>query len=398
MCFGYRKNRLVTPVLKQLHVVGDISIRSGGLGLAALRYAQSVAKAGADVVLFVGVRTDDEIDFSTESINFRVISTEQFSSKKSNGLFSQFKALGAFITSNSPALVHIHGTWTPILAIASYLARARGIPVVVSPHGCLEPWALAHRPLKKRLALALYQRRVFSTAAMIVATANQELNSIRSMGFTNPIAVLPNGVDLSVIPKRTLGAVRKLLFLSRIHPKKGVLDLVYAWARVRRTGWKVVIAGPDEGGYLSEVQALIAKLNMQQDFEFPGLVSGDEKERCFSEADLFILPTYSENFGIVVAEALARQVPVITTTGAPWAELEKYDCGWWVEPGIDGIVGALSGALLISREQLAEMGARGRALVEDRYSWDRIGCDALHAYEWLLVQDQTRPDYIDLGS
>ena len=147
---------------------------------------------------------------------------------------------------------------------------------------------------------------------------------------------------------------------------------------------------------MTEVQALIKKLDLEADFEFPGLVAGDEKERCFSAADLFILPTYSENFGIVVAEALARAIPVITTTGAPWGELERYDWGWWVEPGVDGIVGALSVALSTPREKLAEMGARGKVLIEERYSWGRIGRDALHASEWLLSQNHPLPRFIDV--
>lgn len=382
---------------KQIHVVANISIRSGGLGLAALRYAQAVAGAGADILLFVAEHTDDEIRVSNDE-GVRFIRPESPSNIYGHDWFSQLRALETCIKAYSPDLVHIHGTWTPILAAASYLSRRNGIPVVVSPHGCLEPWALAHRHLKKRVALALYQRRVFSTAGMIVATANQELVSIRNMGFRNPIAVLPNGVDLIAAPKRTLSDVRKLLFLSRIHPKKGVLDLVKAWAKVRLPNWRVVIAGPDEGGYLSEVRALISKLRIEADFEFPGLVAGLEKERCFSEADLFILPTYSENFGIVVAEALAREVPVITTTGAPWAELQKYDCGWWVEPGVDGVVGALSVALSTPREKLAKMGARGRKLVEERYSWERIGRDALDASEWLLSQNTSPPEYIEICS
>lgn len=381
-------------ILKQVHVVSDISVLSGGLGLAALRFAHAVAKAGAEVILFVARRTDDEIDFSVEKERFNVVSAESASAGAQPGFFSLLAALRACLDATRPDLLHIHGTWTPILAASSFLAHRRGIAVIVSPHGCLEPRALAHRHFKKSVALALYQRRVFSAASMIVATSPQECAGIRNMGFMNPVAILPNGVDIISAPSRNVGDVRKLLFLSRIHPIKGVLDLVQAWARVRKAGWRVVVAGPDEGGFLATVRALVSKLGLEEDFEFPGLVVGDDKERYFSEADIFILPTYSENFGIVVAEALAREVPVITTTGAPWAQLEEYGCGWWVEPGVEGVAGALTVAMATSRERLAEMGERGRHLVESQYSWQQIGRDAIAAGDWVLLKDRSPPGCI----
>jgi glycosyltransferase involved in cell wall biosynthesis len=126
-------------------------------------------------------------------------------------------------------------------------------------------------------------------------------------------------------------------------------------------------------------------------------VTGEKKERCFAEADVFVLPTYSENFGIAVAEALARGIPVITTTGAPWQELETHQCGWWVTPGVDGVAAGLSAAMSMPRDALAEMGARGKKLVEEKYSWDRIGRDALRASEWMLRHLGARPDCIDLA-
>lgn len=375
--------------MKQLHIVQSIASDFGGLGLAALRYAQALALANTNISLFVVDRSKEEIKVDC------TVGAVRLDGGGGTGLVSRVIALKQYLDQFSFDIVHIHGTWTPILAVASYLASAKGIPVVVSPHGCLEPWALQHRGWKKKLALALYQKRVFTKAAMLVATARQELESIRSLGIETPVAVIPNGVDMPAIFDHSQTGERKFLFLSRIHPKKGLPALVAAWALVRQPGWRVVIAGPDEDGHLDEIRTQIDSLGLGSDFEFTGLVTGDRKEALFAEADVFVLPTYSENFGIAVAEALARGVPVITTTGAPWVDIETWRCGWWVQPGVDGVAGALVAAMNASREELREMGQRGVQLVREKYSWDQIGIDALEAYQWMLGQSQQRPAFVD---
>lgn len=378
--------------MKQLHIVQSIASDFGGLGLAALRYSQALARAGADCSLYVVERSKDELSVESRNGVLTLVGGRGI------GLVSRVIALGKYLEEGSFDVVHIHGTWTPILAVASHLARGRSIPVVVSPHGCLEPWALQHRGRKKKLALAFYQKRVFTTASMMVATARQELESIRQLGIETPVAVIANGVDMPPERAQLESSQRKLLFLSRIHPKKGLPDLVAAWASVRQPGWRIVIAGPDEDGHLQDVRAQIDALSLDGDFEFTGLVAGDRKEMLFSEADVFVLPTYSENFGIAVAEALARGLPVITTTGAPWEEIKSRRCGWWVQPGVDGIAQALVAAMNTPREELSEMGLRGIQLVKEKYSWDQIGRSALQAYQWMLGQNQQRPEFIDINT
>ncbi|MNZ29397.1 GDP-mannose-dependent alpha-(1-2)-phosphatidylinositol mannosyltransferase [compost metagenome] len=382
--------------MKQLHIVQSIDAGFGGLGLAALRYAEAVAEAGAEVFLFVAVRGGGELQYGEASGRFSVIGASTILGGMSgSGFASQLRALLKFFENNQVDIVHVHGVWSPILAAATYMATSRGIRLVVSPHGCLEPWALGHRKFKKRIALALYQRRILKNSSMLIATAKQELESIRRLGILNPVAVLPNGVDLNFSRvERSSGFPRNILFLSRVHPVKGVKDLILAWKKVRQPGWKIIIAGPDELGHTEELKALIRAEELELDFEFLGLVVGEKKERCFAEADLFVLPTYSENFGIAVAEALARGVPVITTTGAPWEELVVHDCGWWVRPGVEGISSALASAMSVSRSALAEMGERGMRLVEENYSWAKIGRSALGASEWVIAHNET-PPFID---
>jgi glycosyltransferase involved in cell wall biosynthesis len=376
--------------VNQCHIVQSIAADFGGLGLAALRYSQALALAGANISLYVVDHSKDEIPVDSAIGPIALVGGSGV------GLVSQVLALKRYFDSHGFDVVHIHGTWTPILTVASYLAFAKGIPVVISPHGCLEPWALQHRGWKKKLALALYQKRIFSKASMMVATAKQELESIRCLGIEMAVAVIPNGVDMPPVRTHLQVRERTFLFLSRIHPIKGLPDLVSAWALVRQPGWRVVIAGPDEEGHLDEIRTLIDSLGLGGDFEFTGLVTGDRKEALFAEADAFVLPTYSENFGIAVAEALARGVPVITTTGAPWEDIETWRCGWWVQPGVDGVARALVAAMNTPREELSEMGRRGVQLVKEKYSWDQIGRDALEACRWMLGQSQQRPDFVDV--
>ncbi|WP_428825250.1 glycosyltransferase [Azonexus sp. IMCC34842] len=381
---------MTSQIMKQLHIVQSIASDFGGLGLAALRYAQALALSNANISLFVVDRSKEEISVDSG------VGAVRLDGGGGVGLLSRIRALKRYLDQFSFDVVHIHGTWTPILVVASYLASIKGIPVVVSPHGCLEPWALQHRGWKKKLALALYQKRVFSKASMIVATARQELESIRRLGIETPVAVIPNGVDMPPVLARLQAGKRKFLFLSRIHPKKGLPDLVAAWALVRQPGWQVVIAGPDEDGHLDQIRAQVDSLGLRYDFEFTGLVTGERKEALFAGADVFVLPTYSENFGIAVAEALARGVPVITTTGAPWEDIESRCCGWWVQPGVDGIACALVAAMNTPREELSEMGQRGILLVKEKYAWDQIGRSALGAYQWMLGQSQQCPDFVHL--
>lgn len=380
--------------MRQLHIVQSIASNFGGLGLAALRYSQALALAGADVSLYVVERSSQELEIDDAA-------GEIFIGGGSGvGLVAQALNLKKYVDAHNFDVIHIHGTWTPILAVASYIAFLKGISFVVSPHGCLEPWALQHRGLKKKLALSLYQKRIFLKAGMMVATAEQELESIRSLGIKTPVAVVPNGVDIPSVAGKcrntAINGHRKILFLSRIHPKKGLRDLVAAWAQVRQPGWRVIIAGPDEEGHLDEIRLQIDSLGLAGDFEFPGLVIGDRKEALFAGADLFVLPTYSENFGIAVAEALARGVPVITTTGAPWRDIEDWNCGWWVQPGVEGVACALAAAMKTSHEELDQMGQRGISLVKEKYSWNKIGGLALQCYKWMFDKNRPIPNFIDV--
>ena len=183
------------------------------------------------------------------------------------------------------------------------------------------------------------------------------------------------------------------LSLSRIHPKKGLLELVEACARLKDKNWRVIIAGIDSNGYQAIVEDAVNKANLQQKFSFVGPVYGEQKTALFAKANVFVLPTHSENFGLVIAEALAHGLPVITTTGAPWAELNTESCGWRIPTGVDALEEALVKAISMPKFKLIEMGLRGRKLIEDRYKWPPIIQKHNALYQWILGTGQ-RPDFI----
>ena len=195
--------------------------------------------------------------------------------------------------------------------------------------------------------------------------------------------------------------IRTALFLGRIHPVKGLLDLVHGWAKVSsqwsevsgQSNWRVVIAGRGEAGHVEEVKVEIRKLKLETSFEFVGPVEGDAKWSLYHSADLFVLPSHSENFGIVVAEALACGVPVITTKGAPWECLQTHRCGWWTDIGVAPLAAVLRDAMSRTDAERQEMGQRGRAWMERDFSWAGVAAKMKTVYAWMLGQGPT-PDCV----
>lgn len=304
------------------------------------------------------------------------------------------KTLELYCIRESIQIIHDNGIWLFNNHITAKISDLLNIPRVVSVRGMLEPWALNYRAWKKQLAWRLYQHYDLQTAKILHATALREAENLRHLGLRQPIAVIPNGVSLPALAEqRQLQRLHTALFLGRVHPVKGLLELVEAWRIVQPADWEFIIAGPDEGGHRQVVMEAIRRAGLDKHFELVGAVDGEDKIALYRQADLFVLPSFTENFGVVVAEALACGVPVITTRGTPWEGLLTHRCGWWIDLGVEPLAAAIREATALSDEQRREMGRRGRQYVEREFGWPGIAQQMLSVYHWMLGQGD-KPDCV----
>jgi glycosyltransferase involved in cell wall biosynthesis len=299
-------------------------------------------------------------------------------------------ALRRITRANSISIVHSHGLWEAPCHWSVRFARKQGIPLIIQPRGTLMPWSLANKSQKKQLAMNLYQRRDLNYADLLMATSEEEYISLRKFGLKQPMAIVANGVDLDLVdPKGSWSDAvaaeqRTILFLSRIHPVKGLDNLIRAWAKVERDDWRLTIAGPVvDQEHFDSLKGLIERLDVGRSVTFQGELTGGAKSDAYRAAELFVLPSFTENFGVVVAEALAHGVPVITTKGTPWSSLLEHRCGWQVDIGVEPLVGALREAMALSDAKLREMGGRARQLAK-RFDWSTVTRQVVEVYGWLL--------------
>lgn len=297
----------------------------------------------------------------------------------------------------SPGVVHSHGLWMHHSRAVMLWARTARAPVIVSPHGMLAREALGFSPMKKRIALALFQRRALCEAGCLHATCMAERDEFRAFGLTRPIATLPNGIDVpapaSPPPRNDQ---RIVLSLGRIHPKKGLDNLVRAWGYVEADfpGWRLLIVGPSENGHAGELEALVRELGLGH-VTIDGPVYGQDRLRVMEGASVFALSTRNENFAMTVAESLACGVPVISTKGAPWSGLVEQGCGWWIDYGVNSMAMALRTAMSVPDERLREMGRRGREWMRKDFAWRSIGAQARDVYAWMSGK-APRPDCVEV--
>lgn len=306
------------------------------------------------------------------------------------------------------AVVHNHSFWMMPTSQATRAAKRRGKPVVFTAHGALEPYSLSRSRWKKAVCRALFQSRDFAQTDCIHVNSRQEADKVREAGFGHPLAVIPNGVrpvpaDDRADPEVFLGGHpalrgrRLMLFMARLHQKKGLGHFIPAWAEVaeRFPDWHLVVAGPDRG-FEAEARRLAEDPRLAGRVTFTGSLHGEVQRAARTASELFVLPTFSEGFSMSLLEAMATGLPAVTTPGCNFPEAAAEGGASEYPATRDGMVAALEEMLALSPAGLASRGDLGRRLVERDYSWDRVAALTIRMYEWLAAGGgpQTRPEFV----
>ncbi|MDQ1148137.1 glycosyltransferase involved in cell wall biosynthesis [Sphingobacterium zeae] len=380
--------------MKVIHTISSIDQSTGGPARSStVLIKKLIENENIDVIDLFTLKSDDPIITNFDSQKSHIHFCKPRFLKMSKDLESGLKR-------TTTDLFHGHGIWDFPVSQMAKVARRLNVPYIISIRGMLEPWSLKQSYLKKRLAMLLYQHNDLKNATCLHATAKMEAKSIRLLGYKNPIAIIPNGIDLSQYPikdwKEQKKEKRKILFLSRIHPKKGIEYLIEAWKKLDseiKSNWEIEIVGNGESEYIAFLNNLIKSNYLEKSIKILGPKFGPDKIETYHQSDLFVLPTFSENFGIVIAEALACGLPVITTNGTPWEDINEYCAGEWIEIGVNPLVASLKEMMQKNDLELSAMGSNGRKLIEDKYSIDSVANSFFELYSWILSNDK-KPDFV----
>lgn len=368
-----------------LHVLDSISEEASGPSYSVPRLCDALAESGSDVVLMtIGTRrtTDRRWRHEVHAPDFAAVPL------LGRARFSRDLNAGLATAARSASVVHSHGLWLMANVYPAWAAKRAGRPLVVSPRGMLGGAALRFSAGRKRIVWLALQARALRAADCLHATSDLEYHDIRAAGLTAPVAIIPNGIDVpDDAPAVAAGSVagegaKVVLFLGRLHPKKGLDQLLDAWARVSQdlTDWRLDIVGPIDSPYARDLRDRFAS---SRSVRVAGPLYGREKVEAYRRADVFVLPTLNENFGMTVAEALAQGTPAICTKGAPWEGLATNGCGWWIEQGPEPLAAALREAAILDPSRRCAMGAAGRRWMVRDFGWSAIGASMLSVYRWL---------------
>ena len=372
----------------KIAVLTTSSRKAGGLFYSVRWLSKALARKGCQPTIFSPADEYSQEDFGV----WDPLSVELYSGF--GPMQTSFK-LRRMLANSDAELIHLHGIWMDNQWAAMQCQRKSGVPVVVSPRGMLDPWAVQNMAWKKRLVEKIFARKALENATCIHALCRSEVESIRAYGLKNPVALIPNAVELPSLPTPnpqppTPNRKKQLLFLGRIHPKKGLSELLKGWAKAQSlkskafSNWKLLIAGWDDGGYEVGLKAQAAELGLEGSIEFIGPQYGDEKAELLQRVDAFILPSFSEGLPMSVLEAWSYRLPVVITDFCNLPEGFAAEAAIRVEPNADSIAQGLNELTSMSEDTLDGMASKGRKLVEQKFTWPKIAESMQAVYEWCL--------------
>jgi glycosyltransferase involved in cell wall biosynthesis len=355
--------------LRILHTIAGLWVETGGPASSVPQLCRELAHRGNEVTLLTGA--GDMAASVRGPLPFRrvVVALGPYWAANASEPFLRAMMSEAY----AHDIVHDHGLWLFTNWASARATRKARKPWVCSPRGTLERWALSRSRWRKWVAWRMFQGTALRRASRIHATSPGEAEAVRRILNDTRIEIIPNGVDVEGEFARPVATEvdpgsRDVRFLGRIHPVKGLDTLLAAWRLVATPEATLTIAGGGEWEHVHELELGMAALGSGSTVRYVGPLARETRAGWLAKAHVVVLPSHSENYGMVVAEALACEAPVITTTGTPWSEVREANCGWWVSPTVEGIAAALREALALSAERRREMGQRGRRLVEARHS------------------------------
>lgn len=364
--------------MKVIHLPGSLSRRGGGVFNVALHHCKEL--------------------YHRHNINVSVIGTLDNESEKDASLWGdiptkrlkvsipkihQIQGLKREIALQQPDLIHSHMLWTSQSRVLSNYKKA---PFIVSPHGMLDGWVMNRF---KKIALSLYERKSLERAACIHALNEHEYQTLRRMGFKNPIAIIPNGIDFSQLPQfsnpaKDTSKKKKMLFLSRIDPKKGLATLIEAWSELEPHDWELEIYGWGDAGYVKSIESLIVSKGMAGNIRLKGEVHGEDKHEVFNAADAFILPSFSEGFPMVVLEAWQHKLPVLLTSSCNMPEAFQENAGFKISNKVSQLASDIQIFMNLGELEKETFGMNGFELAKKSYDWHIIGNSLNELYQWIL--------------
>lgn len=394
--------------MKVLTFITDIDNRSGGPSRSVPMLVKGLAEVGEDITLMT-IRSEQMNTYALDG-----------SSAKLNILVSfDTKEVEEYVKTEKFDIIQIQSMWDPRYHQLVKIAQKLSIPYLITPRGMLEPWSLTQSKWKKKLAMLLYQKFDLQKAACIFTTADMETQHVHDLGINVPCSVIPNGIETECYPcrKNKYDVKKQVLFLSRVHVKKGIELLLEAWKRINPTypEWILKIVGNGEEAYIKSLKDKVKELGLENYAQISEPVFGKEKINLYQSSSLFCLPSYSENFGMVIAEAMSCGVPAITTNGTPW-QLLNGDCttmgaslnmlgndkrtGWCIELSVENLEKALREAMSMDPTALYEMGQRGSRMINENFNYRSVAQKTKRLYEWIVegkMDKARKPEFVEMG-
>lgn len=378
--------------MRILHTLHGFGINSGGVSTCTYDLLKGLNK----IDCFTDALTLDSNDPTDRLIGDESwVKFQPYDAMTPYGISSNIKKY--LYDENEYDLYHTNGLWLYCNHITSSIARKKCKPYIISTHGMLYPHALKCSAWKKNIMRKLYFDRDLSMANCIHTTCKEEMYYYRKLKFDNPVAVIPNPISI-VTPFNThsKGTIFRLGFLGRIHPIKRIEQIIYAWSNLNNLveDSELLIMGKGDKSYMNFLGKEIKRLNLHNVL-FLDFVSGHEKYEKLASLSCLCLPSESENFGMVVTEALSVGIPVIASKGTPWEELNKYHCGWWVDNDVETLSSTIQEVLNTSEEERIAMGERGKQLIKNNYSVEIVADKMKRLYEWVLYGGE-KPEFVYL--